>query len=421
MCAGSENGMVLTDTGGDRATGYAMNNKIVSVPDGLLCTWLDSGRQNRWAVVDRDRGEILRRGTIGAPGLDNHCGAALARSGDAVHALIGGHHGPLEHHVLQDGEDAWRSAGVAGDRATYPSVVVDPTGRLHVFYRCGGQERWSLNYVRLSCGRWTDPAVLVRAHKPGYVYWTNGAAACPDGAVHLVFGNPRVVGDGALHYGASHLRSDDGGETWAPDDGDARQAPITGESIPDLGDAGDASRRQSAEDQAEYEAPGPENYNYQQMNLSNPVVSADGALHVILHHNRRGTAALWSLRDGGWSARQLSEAVLDEGGGRVHPQSSLSVDRSGTLHAALMVAPTENCVWGPPGTYLVRATVDGDRVSAAPVSAPEPGVAQWLPAFHQPPLSGLDRSPAILYTRGVNAGGFGNNQNALNTEVILHA
>ena len=73
--------VMLSTTGGDRATGYTMNNKIVALPVGDLCTWLDSERQNRWAMVDRKRFEVVRSGTIGDPGLDNHCGAARGHAG----------------------------------------------------------------------------------------------------------------------------------------------------------------------------------------------------------------------------------------------------------------------------------------------------------------------------------------------------
>ena len=411
---------LLSNGGSDRATGYGMNNKIVSLPQGLLCTGLESDRQNRWALVDRDTGATLQSGSIGSPGLDNHCGAALAKSDDIVHALIGGHHGPLEHHTLEIGKWVWQSAGVAGERATYPSATVDLAGKLHVFYRCGSKEHWSLNYVRREGERWSDPIELVLAHKPGYIYWTNGATTGSDGTIHLVFGNARTLDGGAIHYGASHIQSRDEGRSWSTSNGEGLGArSIAAVSVPFLGDAGSADRAQSIEEQRRYETPGPENYNYQQMNLSNPATDARGALHVVLHHNRLGTAALWTLLEGEWSSRELSEAVLRESNFRVHPQSSLSIDSRGTLHAALMVEPTEACVWGPPGTYVVWVTVEGQEITVECVSAQEPEVAQWLPALEHPTLGGLDHAPALMYTRGRNAGGFGDNQNELETAVHL--
>lgn len=418
---------VLSEKGGDRATGYTMNNKIVSLPEGLLCTWLDSARQNRWALVDRQSGDTLKEGAIGEPGVDNHCGAALAIAGDCVHALIGGHHGPLEHHTMEVGGWTWAQTGIAGERATYPSVSVDHAGGLHVFYRSGGKAHWTLNTSVYSNGIWSEPAELVLAQKPGYIYWTNGSTTGSEGTIHLVFGNARLLGDGSIHYGASHIQSRDCGKSWSTSDGtELAGRPFEAEAVPDFGDAGSVDRVQSRSEVARFEAPGPENYNYQQMNLSNPVTDSSGALHVVLHNNRKGTADLWSLSDRTWSlsdrtwsVRHLTDAALKGSNGRIHPQSSLSIDSTGTLYVVLMVEPTDHCVWGPNGTTLARLQIDQSGVDGHSLCVMDPESAQWLPALEHPPLGGLDQTPALLYTRGQNAGGFGDNQNELSTEVHL--
>jgi len=44
--------VLLSETGGDRATAYTMSNKILRVRDKLFCSWLGSHRLNHWAVVD---------------------------------------------------------------------------------------------------------------------------------------------------------------------------------------------------------------------------------------------------------------------------------------------------------------------------------------------------------------------------------
>ena len=79
---------ILSRSGGDRATAYAMSNKIVSLPDGYLCTWIDSRRLNRWALVDRADGAVLREGALGEPCLDNHCGAAPVPPVPATLSLV---------------------------------------------------------------------------------------------------------------------------------------------------------------------------------------------------------------------------------------------------------------------------------------------------------------------------------------------
>jgi hypothetical protein len=409
----------LSDSGGDRATGYTMNNKIVSLPEGYLSTWLDSVRQNQWALVDKESGEVLRQGRIGAPGLDNHCGAALEITDDLVHALIGGHHGPLEHHTMKIGEWLWSQVGVAGQQATYPSVTVDLAGVLHVFYRHGSKDHWTLNTSHYENGTWTDPAELVQAHKPGYIYWTNGATTGPDGTIHLTFGNARALADGSIHYGASHIQSRSRG-AWLTSTGNPLSGrPLAAESIPCIGDADAGDRAQSSAEILRYEAPGPENYNYQQMNLSNPVTDAEGSVHVVLHNNKAGTAGLWTLSNGQWSVRNLTADALGHSTGRIHPQSSLSIDASGVLHAVLMVEPTDHCVWGPAGTTVAWVRIDGDNVNGQMLCDRDPESAQWLPALEHPCVDGLDHIPALLYTRGQNAGGFGDNQNELKTKVYL--
>lgn len=101
--------ILLSNTGGDRGTAYVMSNKIAR-PDGrLICTWIDSDRQNRWALVDPKSGEVLRVGTVGEPRRDNHCGAAMATDIDGtLHLIIGGHHAPFVHYRMPTGSDQWQ-------------------------------------------------------------------------------------------------------------------------------------------------------------------------------------------------------------------------------------------------------------------------------------------------------------------------
>ena len=88
---------------------------------------------------------------------------------------------------------------------------------------------------------------------------------------------------------------------------------------------------------------------------------------------------------------------------------------------ALMIEPTDECVWGPPGTYIVRvvAKTDGTETAVEQVVSPDQALAQWLPALEHPNRSHPDHVPSLLYTKGVNAGGFGNNRNVSETEVYL--
>jgi hypothetical protein len=424
--------IVLSKQGGDRATGYAMSNKIVSLPEGgRVVTWIDSARQNRWALVDRGNGEILRRGKLGRPGVDNHCGAALALGHGVVHAIVGGHHSPLAHYALAPATGGeWRQVATLNVKGTYPSLACDSRGCLHLAFRSRGTseapgDRWTLDYCRFEGKGWTRAEPLVVADKPGYIYWTNGLAIGPENDLHLVLGNTRVLDEGALYLGASHIVSRDGGRTWEADDGTRLSLPAPAAELPlivdDVG-ARQAERVQSLADQQRTAQPGPRNYNYQQMLLSNPVIDDRGAVHVVLHNGLTGTAALMTRDDHGWTARELT-AVATGGNPamRVHMQSSLSPGPDNRLYAALMIEPTEECVWGAPGTTVVRlkAKTDDGEIVTERVSDSDRTCARWLPALEHAQQAPLDHVPLLLYTKGINAGGFANNKNAVETDVVL--
>lgn len=414
--------IVLSKQGGDRATAYAMSNKIVSLAEGYLCTWIDSQRQNQWALVERNSGQILRSGPLGRPCVDNHCGAALVETRGVVHAIIGGHHSPAEHYLLESttGDD-WHHVASIDVNGTYPNVVCDSRGNLHLAFRSFG-DRWTLDYCRFESDRWTRAETLVIAEKPGYIYWTNGLAVGPDDCIHLVLGNTRVLGDGGLYYGASHIISRDAGRTWGPPRGNVLSLPALATNVPLLMGDSSAERIQSLEDQHRYDEPGPRDLNYRQMLLSNPVVDEGGAVHVVLHNGLTGSADLLTCTGDGLTARSLTTvATGGEEEKRVHMQSSLSLGPADQLHVALMIERTEECVWGPPGTYIVCVDVktDGSEISMEQLVASDPTYAQWLPAFEHPNPSHLDHVPPLLYTKGVNAGGFSNNKNTVETEVYL--
>ena len=131
--------ILLSQTGGDRATAYVMSNKIARRQGLLVCTWLDVDRHNRWALVDPSRAEVLREGTVGQPRRDNHCGAAMTTDVDGtLHLLVGAHHGSFVHYRMAPNKDDWEpveDCRAIGQAATYPSLVCDSHGTLHLTYR----------------------------------------------------------------------------------------------------------------------------------------------------------------------------------------------------------------------------------------------------------------------------------------------
>ncbi len=413
----------LSSTGGDRATAYCMSNKIVALPGEYCCTWIDSGGQNQWALVDVVAGRILHKGAIGQAGVDNHCGAALALLGTEVHAITGAHHGPFQHYRMSAiNPGHWEAVANVDGSGTYPSVVADRAGRLHLAYR-SRLTQWTLDYCRWENQQWSAPQTLVVAEKPGYIYWTNALAATPDDGIHLVFGNTRVDADEALFYGASHIASHDGGITWRDDTNTPLSPPATVSAIPLIPDAMTGDRVQSHSDQQAHRDPGPHHFHYQQMLLSNPVMTPDGVLHVVLHNGLTGTAYLMSYESkGSWTHRPLSVPTDPLGSrARIHMQSSLAVTPDGGLRAALMIAPTDDCVWGPPGTDIVLLEMDAKAATPRCIfmTPSPPDCARWLPAQPQggPPPSG--HALPLLYTQGRNAGGFSRNKNTTRTDVIL--
>lgn len=89
-----------------------------------------------------------------------------------------------------------------------------------------------------------------------------------------------------------------------------------------------------------------------------------------------------------------------------------------------MASPEAEVGWGGKGTSLIRLefNAEGRVIHQSLVRTPEPDLPHWMPSlerwcWHAP----VDR-PALLYTRGLNAGGYSNNVNRLRTEVwIEHA
>lgn len=420
----------LSTSGGDRATAYVMSNKIARRRGSLVCTWLDRERQNRWVMVDAKTGEASGGGTIGPVRTDNHCGAAMAAgiAGD-VHLVVGAHHGTFIHYRMAQSEGQFEpveDGRAVGQSATYPSLVCDGGGTLHLAYRCepGGHDA-RLHYCRRPPGGpWSAPRVLARAAVNEHSWLTGALELGPKGRLHAVMSNTLPVPDAgslARYYGTSHLYSDDSGRTWRQYGSDrAMELPADGARLARI--EGDSLDPQRIEQHYGGER-GPGHSYYHKILLSNPVVDERGRPWVVVHNLLRGTAGLYShdeARD--WVGTPLLAAVESVlPGCRIRHCGQLSRGRGGDVEAVLMVSPEAKTGWGADGTTLARLLLAGDgHIRRAELLRPvESDLPQWLPSLERFCPHAPAERPALLYTRGRNAGGYEQNRNRVRTEVWL--
>lgn len=418
--------LLLTNQGGDRATAYTMSNKILVIEEGILCTWIDKHRQNRWSLVDHETDKILVAGKIGGIMPDNHCGAALARSpnGD-IHAVIGGHHSNLYHYSISDVKNGeWVLVDSIVTKGTYPALIADSQANLYLTFRHQQEKFWTLDLAKFERGRWSPPKTIVEASKPGYVYWTNSLTVGKDDAVHLLFANvqtdPKGFEKGSLYHGASHLVSADGGETWSSFPGIIVDTPVKARAVPLVEGSYQPHRIATPAFLEKYAPVGPTSKEYAQIHLSNIVTDTKGIPYFLYHNGFEGTVALMRYENG-WTSTDLKTMLAKNYPGyRVHVQSTLTITETGKLYTGLMLEPTQINQWGAPGTSTVVLTIDPTSSKTKEVfSTPiDPEIAQWLPAFVHPQQA-VPKAPFMIYTEGVNAGGFQNNHNEVATKVKL--
>lgn len=412
--------ILLSAEGSDRGTGYDLSNKLIRRGDRLILGWLNAPRESgapaRVMLGAADPGSGALEGAVClATGIDNHCGPALAQAPDGtLHFMAGAHAGEFLHrwtdssHALDPA--VWSDPVSIGPRATYPSLICDPEGVLHLTYRSSQAPRWRLLYRRKPPDReWSDPVTLAQSPSGGYCHWMQSLAADSQGCLHLLFqfhfsesGNARDC----LTYAAVHLRSRDGGLTWQ----DARDAvlaePVTFESATPFCTAPQGGMR-----------------------INSLALDREDVPWVFAVHPDAAGGLLYALPESGPRAMSPGPATepFDMSGGR---SLSMAFDAAGELQLLFAQHPEGRATeWFDPAQELhhARLRVEQPQRSAPArrLTGPDPAAAHWLPVFEwghpQPAGQAAPEELWYMWTEGLNLGGIGgDNANAMKTRIWLN-
>ena len=409
----------LSTAGSDRATGYNMSSKLVRRGNRLFVGWLDAppgkGQPARimLGVCDVNTGALQKALQLGE-GVDNHCGPALALDGNGrLHAVIGAHNGAFLCRWSDAPEDeaGWSDPETLGPADTYPSLVVDRAGTLHLAHRERG-DRWRLCYRRKQPGHpWETPVPLAISPVPGYNHFMQSLAVGPAGALHLIF---------QFHYAESgraqdcrgraiiHLQSDDSGGTWHNEGDRCETLPLTVDTMRPIIHCPEGDTRQHG------------------LRVGNHVVDARNHPWFFSSIPGAHSGILWHRTRSGWDGIDLASVIpnLNVEGGR---EASISRDAHDRIHLMVAVNPNgRETPWFDPSLelfYLIF-NADGSLISCRQITETDASAAHWLPALEQWDWTRPDACCTdgfwFAYTRGLNAGGIGgDNRSALQTEVYL--
>lgn len=400
----------LSETGSDRASAYITSNKIVRHGGRIYVGWLEAPRGPGelvpvcLAVIDQKTGEVLAKHVLGMA-YDNHCGPALAMGRDGrLHFMVGAHHNPLLYRWSDDplNLESWSAPVALGPFATYPSLIVDHEGTLHLLHRHMDQ-RWQLWYRRKPKDElWSPWVVLAEGPLPGYNHFYQSIVNGPNGSLHVLFqfgytdtGSSADVKVRSVVY----LQSSDAGKSWEHA-GQSLNSPLLVDNVSPI-------------------------LHYPQggIRISNLVVDQKNRPWFFVNFAEAPFAALYRYADKQWTRIEVPELlkVVSFEGGR---ESSLSLDSSGRMHLATATMPEGSSTWYDVRHEVYRAifSEEGDLQSVNQVSPSDSGAANWLPALEHWDWNRAGEccapTPALLYTKGTTAGR-GYNINLLHNEVFL--
>lgn len=397
--------VLLSENGSDRATAYNFSNKILRHRGKLLVSWLDApltakgSTRIQLGICDESSGQLQQTLLMGE-GIDNHCGASLLTDDDQrVHMFVGAHHGGFLHRWSDDPANAgsWSAPEPIGSSHSYPAVVMDAAGTLHIAYRASYREpgeTWQLEYTRKpKGGQWSAPMILAKCPVPGYSHFMHSLSVGPTGTLHITLqfhyaptGSPKQGKTKA----AAHIRSADGGSNWT-NEGQACDLPMTIDSgrffASCLGDD-DATIR-----------------------IGTHVVDAADQPWVYCNMPEAPHGVMWRRTEADWQAIDLDAAMPATnfaGGGH---STATSRDAEGHIH--LLISTQANGAgegWYHPANEVhhVVFAPDGQVTSHQQLTQDDPTRARWLPSIEywnwRAPGSSCGDGHWFCYTDGINAG-----------------
>ncbi len=393
--------LLIADCGCDRATAYTMNNKLVRKGDLLFCTWLDNNFISHITVVDTRKLSIIVDKPI-AQGLDNHCGTTLEiDTQGSIHAITGGHHSPMQYSVWRmentslvcmDHQFLWHG--------TYPSMICSSDGKLHLAYRLEA-DHWEIRLgSKKPQGDWHSRGAVIRSSISGYQFFTNTIAQCPTKPGDLYLGFAYYLKGRAKHrkYLPALLEIHENDE-YITLETDTLKALSTPFCFAEL-------------DEGNFKEKGPAHISYRQHILSNLSINKTGQVAVVIHDTSRGSAMIGirhSNKTINWISLNLKKLCELEDS-IIGPSSALHLADTGQMTICIQIHPTSEVpIMGNPNSQLLILVLDasGNPISHEFMTAEKPNIA-WLPSIERHHFS---QNPAILYTEGINLGGFDNNIN----------
>ncbi len=364
-------------------------------------------------VVDANSGEL--QGSIYlATGIDNHCGPALALElSGRLHFMSGAHHGDFLHRWTDDADplnvDSWSEPVPIGPRASYPSLISDPGGTLHLTYRSSHARLWQLLYRRKpQDGDWSEPVPLAESPTQGYCHFMQSLVSDEQGLLQLLFQfHFSETGHAAdcLTYAAVHIRSRDAGLSWI----NSRDVTLTGPVT-------------MAEAEPFCTAP------QGGLRLNSIALDAAGTPWVFMVHPEHPSGLLFKLEETQETGISPGSAMepFDLRGGR---SLAMSFDPQGDLHLLFAQSPDgKQTLWFDPSQELhyirLRPGGSGQMPQVQRLTEPDSKEAQWLPVIEWGFPAPADSKPRgtlwYMWTQGLNLGGIGgNNANALKTRIWL--